>query len=125
MSSPVLPCGSCSKDAGCMCRANFQKGPSSLSQEAAKGLQERLGDQAAVVLLASPGPDEGKVAIAVALSAGAVGKGLKAGALAGTLAKLCGGGGGGRPNLATAGGKDPAGVPAALEAARAELLAGL
>ena len=95
------------------------------AQEAAKGLQEQLGDPAAVVLVASPGPDDGKVAIVVALSGGAQAKGLKAGALAGQLAKLCGGGGGGRPNLATAGGKDPSGVPAALEVARRELLAAL
>ena len=92
-------------------------------QDAAKGLQERLGDLAGVVLVASN--EGGKVAIAVALSGGAVKRGLKAGTLAGSLAKLCGGGGGGRPNLATAGGKDPAGVPAALEAARRELLEGL
>ena len=48
-------------------------------------------------------------------------QGLKAGAVAGKLAKLCGGGGGGKPNLATAGGKDPSGIPAALEAAQQEL----
>jgi alanyl-tRNA synthetase len=69
--------------------------------------------------------DGGKVAIAVALSSAVMKRGLKAGALAGSLAKLCGGGGGGRPNLATAGGKDPAGLPAALEAARRELLSGM
>ncbi len=48
-------------------------------------------------------------------------QGLKAGAIAGKLAKMCGGGGGGRPNLATAGGKDPSGIPAALDAAQQEL----
>lgn len=48
-------------------------------------------------------------------------QGLKAGTVAGKLAKICGGGGGGRPNLATAGGKDPSGIPAALEAAQHEL----
>lgn len=48
-------------------------------------------------------------------------QGLKAGTVAGKLAKLCGGGGGGKPNLATAGGKDPSGIPAAIEAARQEL----
>lgn len=48
-------------------------------------------------------------------------QGLKAGAIAGKLAKICGGGGGGRPNLATAGGKDPKGIPAAIDAAQQEL----
>ncbi len=67
----------------------------------------------------------GKVAIVVALGEAAVKKGLKAGAIAGSLAKLCGGGGGGRPNLATAGGKDPSGLPAALEAAEKQLMEGL
>jgi alanyl-tRNA synthetase len=67
-------------------------------------------------------PEDGKVAIVVAVSDAAVKKGLKAGAVAGSLAKLCGGGGGGRPNLATAGGKDPAGLPAALEAAQEQLM---
>ena len=52
-------------------------------------------------------------------------QGLKAGAIAGKLAKMCGGGGGGRPNLATAGGKDPGGIPAAIEAAQQELWSGL
>ncbi|EIE20523.1 alanyl-tRNA synthetase [Coccomyxa subellipsoidea C-169] len=89
-------------------------------QEAAKGLQERLGDDSAVALMGVS--EEGKVAIVVALGGGAVKKGLKAGAIAGNLAKLCGGGGGGRPNLATAGGKDPAGLPAALEAAETQLM---
>ncbi|CAL5229400.1 g12718 [Coccomyxa viridis] len=88
-------------------------------QEAAKGLQEQLGDPSALVLMGSP--EQGKVAIVVAVSQGAVKKGLKAGAVAGKLAKLCGGGGGGKPNLATAGGKDPSGIPAAIEAARQEL----
>lgn len=92
-------------------------------QEAAKGLQERLGDNSAVALMGAS--EEGKVAIVVALGGGAVKKGLKAGAIAGSLAKLCGGGGGGRPNLATAGGKDPAGLPAALEAAEKQLMAEL
>lgn len=40
--------------------------------------------------------------MAVAASPAAVKAGLSAGKLVGTLAKLCGGGGGGRPNLAQA-----------------------
>ena len=45
-------------------------------------------------------------------------KGVAAGAHAGNLIKgiaaLVGGGGGGRPNMAQAGGKNPAGIPAAI-----------
>jgi len=36
-----------------------------------------------------------------------VGKGIQAGKLVGEVARLVGGGGGGRPQLATAGGKQP------------------
>ena len=41
-------------------------------------------------------------------------KKLSAGKIVGELAKLVGGGGGGRPHLATAGGKDVSGIPTAL-----------
>ena len=44
-------------------------------------------------------------------------KNLSAGKIVGDLAKLVGGGGGGRPHLATAGGKDVAKIPAALSKA--------
>ena len=47
-------------------------------------------------------PAAGKVAMAVAVSPASVKGGLNAGKLVGGLAKLCGGGGGGRPNLAQA-----------------------
>jgi alanyl-tRNA synthetase len=50
--------------------------------------------------------------------------GLQAGKFVGSVAKRCGGGGG-RPHLAQAGGRDPAALEAALVAARAELLAAL
>ncbi|HBV65768.1 MAG TPA: hypothetical protein DEF45_22425, partial [Rhodopirellula sp.] len=50
---------------------------------------------------------------------------LQAGKFIGGIAKLCGGGGGGRPNLAQAGGRDGAALPGALEAAQAELAAAL
>jgi alanyl-tRNA synthetase len=41
-------------------------------------------------------------------------KNLSAGKIVGELAKLVGGGGGGRPHLATAGGKDVSKIPSAL-----------
>ncbi|KAG2428876.1 hypothetical protein HYH02_014199 [Chlamydomonas schloesseri] len=72
-------------------------------QEAAVKLQEALGDPAAVVL-ASRADD--KVNFVAAFSAGAVKAGAQAGKLVGAVAKVCGGGGGGKPALAQAGGKD-------------------
>jgi alanyl-tRNA synthetase len=54
----------------------------------------------------------------------AVAAGANAGKLAGAVAKVCGGGGGGRPEFARAGGKDPSKVDEALEQAP-ELLKGL
>jgi len=41
-------------------------------------------------------------------------KKLSAGKIVGELSKLVGGGGGGKPHLATAGGKDITGIPAAI-----------
>lgn len=61
-----------------------------------------------VIVLASRNEPEGKVFLMVAVTDDLIkGKGLKAGALVGQLGKLVGGGGGGQPNLATAGGRAP------------------
>ncbi|PZU97223.1 MAG: hypothetical protein DCF32_20745, partial [Leptolyngbya sp.] len=43
----------------------------------------------------------------------------------GGIAKITGGGGGGRPNLAQAGGRDASKLPEALESAKAQLLEAL
>jgi len=48
-----------------------------------------------------------------------VAAGLSAGAIIKQIAPLVGGGGGGKDGMARAGGKDPAGLPDALAAARA------
>ncbi len=91
-------------------------------QTAAQGLQQRLGDGAAVVLGGLPDPaDTGKVVLAAAFGPAVVAAGPKAGAFIGGIARLCGGGGGGRPQLAQAGGKDGAALDGALAQALAEL----
>mmetsp|Transcript_8006 Transcript_8006/g.23662 ORF Transcript_8006/g.23662 Transcript_8006/m.23662 type:complete len:253 (-) Transcript_8006:449-1207(-) len=92
-------------------------------QEAATSVVEQLGDPAAVFLISCAAP--GKVAMAVASSPAAVKAGVNAGKLVGQLAKHCGGGGGGRPNAAQAGGKNPDGIPAALAAAEEALRSAL
>ena len=48
----------------------------------------------------------------------AVASGLQAGKVVGAVAKVCGGGGGGKPGLAQAGGKDAAKFGEAMELAR-------
>lgn len=61
--------------------------------------------------------NEGKVNLLAAVAKEKVAEGVKAGDLIKTIAPLVGGGGGGRPDMAQAGGKDPAGIPAALKQA--------
>jgi alanyl-tRNA synthetase len=91
-------------------------------QAAAQGLVDQLGQGAAVVLGGLPDPaDAGKVVLVAAFGAAVIAAGPKAGAFIGTVAKACGGGGGGRPNLAQAGGKDGAALDGALAGARLEL----
>ena len=69
-------------------------------------LRDKLGE--GVVVLASA--DGGKVNLIVTATEGALKKGAHAGNLIRKLAPLVGGGGGGRPNMAQAGGKDPSGI---------------
>ncbi|GFZ27324.1 alanine--tRNA ligase [Lactobacillus corticis] len=59
---------------------------------------------------------DGKANMIVALGDKALAKGLKAGDLIKLAAPIFGGGGGGRPNMAQAGGKNPAGLDDAIKA---------
>ena len=68
---------------------------------------------------------DGKVNIVAKASKGAVEKGVHAGKLIKEAAKAVGGGGGGRPEMAQAGGKEPEKIPQALETAHAALKAQL
>ncbi|NEQ17942.1 MAG: alanine--tRNA ligase, partial [Moorea sp. SIO3E2] len=88
----------------------------------AQQLQQKLGESA-VVLGSVPSPD--KVSLVAAFSKGVNQKGLQAGKFIGAIAKICGGGGGGRPNLAQAGGKDGSKLGEALDRALEQLLEGL
>lgn len=80
-------------------------------------LKEKLED--GVVVLASG--NDGKVSLMVTATDAAMKQGAHAGNLIKAIAGLVGGGGGGRPNMAQAGGKNPAGIPDALKKA-AEVL---
>ncbi len=92
-------------------------------QAAAGQLADRLGDGAAVVLGGLPDPaDTGKVVLVAAFGSAVIAAGLKAGTFIGGIARLCGGGGGGRPQLAQAGGRDGTRLEEALGEARSALL---
>lgn len=74
-------------------------------------LKEKLGN--GVVVLASS--LNGKVSLLAMATDDAMKKGAHAGNLIKAIASCVGGGGGGRPNMAQAGGKNPAGIPEAIE----------
>lgn len=80
-------------------------------------LKAKLGE--GVVVLASG--NDGKVSLMATATDGAMKQGAHAGNLVKAIAGCVGGGGGGRPNMAQAGGKNPAGIPDALAKA-AEVL---
>jgi len=78
-------------------------------------LKEKLGEGVVVIL----SNQDGKVNMIAMATDGAVKAGAHAGNLIKGIAALVGGGGGGRPNMAQAGGKNPAGISAAIaEAAK-------
>lgn len=74
-------------------------------------LKAKLGE--GVVVLASDA--EGKVNLVAMATDGAMAQGAHAGNLIKGIAALVGGGGGGRPNMAQAGGKNPEGIDKAIE----------
>jgi alanyl-tRNA synthetase len=76
-------------------------------REMAQELGQRLGD-GAVAVLGAPAPGGDKVYVACHVAEDVTReRGLKAGDLVGELGQRLGGGGGGRPGLASAGGRDP------------------
>ncbi|MDT0632135.1 alanine--tRNA ligase [Rubrivirga litoralis] len=86
----------------------------------AETARERLGSGGVAVFGSAA---DGKAVLAASVTDDLVQRGVQAGKLVGALAKRVGGGGGGRPTLATAGGKNPAGLDDALGAAAEEVRA--
>ena len=86
-----------------------------------RDLTDQLADKmgGGVVVLASSG--DGKVNLVAKATDDAMAKGAHAGNLIKAIAGLVGGGGGGRPNMAQAGGKNPAGIDDAIAAVKANL----
>lgn len=93
------------------------------STDALRAMCDALRDKYAngVALLA--GVSDGKVAIAAGVGKDAVAAGVRAGDLVKVAAKICGGGGGGRPDSATAGGRDASKLGEALAAVKETLKA--
>ena len=92
-------------------------------QAAAERLQQKLGESAVVI---GSIPEEGKVSLVAAFSQKVnQDKKIQAGKFIDGIAKICGGGGGGRPNLAQAGGRDASKLGEALETAKRQLIEGL
>jgi alanyl-tRNA synthetase len=70
------------------------------------------------VMLFTANNEDGKVIIVAGVGSSLISKGLKAGDWVKEAAKACGGGGGGRPDTAQAGGKEPEKIPEAMDAAK-------
>ena len=80
-------------------------------REEADRLRNQLGSGVVVLASSTQGAK-----ILVAVTKDLAGKTVHAGNMVRSLAKHIGGGGGGRPDMAQAGGKNPAGIPVALAA---------
>jgi len=91
------------------------------AREAIDMLKKKAGS-AAIVLAYE---DDGKVMLLAGVTDDLIGKGLKAGDLVKTIAPIVDGGGGGKPQMAQAGGKNPAKIDEALAKAGELIKAGL
>lgn len=81
-------------------------------RETGDRLRSMLGDNSTVVLFSE---NEGRVGIVAMATKNAVSKGIHSGNIIREVAKMLGGGGGGRPDMAQAGGKDASKIQEAVE----------
>lgn len=89
-------------------------------RDSLKDFVDRIREKAPSCAILLAMEHEGKAAFIAAVSKDVlISKGLNASECVKTAAKICSGGGGGRPDLAEAGGKDPSKLAEALEAAAA------
>jgi alanyl-tRNA synthetase len=87
-------------------------------EEQMRNQVDRLKQKAGSAVVVVGWRDDGKVGLIAAVTDDLVQKGFHAGKLVGQVARVVGGGGGGRPNMAQAGGKEPDKLPEALQLAR-------
>jgi alanyl-tRNA synthetase len=88
-----------------------------------RAVVDAIKPQLASGIVVLGGASEGKVALICYVTADLIKQGKQAGRIVGELAKICGGGGGGKPDLAQAGGRQPENLDQALARAK-ELVAG-
>ena len=101
---------------------NFLAEQIELDTKSVKDLAFQIKSQTENLFMVLGNSDGGKVGITVVVSEELVmSKDLNAGKIVGELAKEIGGGGGGQSHFATAGGKDPSGLPNVLVKARSFL----
>jgi alanyl-tRNA synthetase len=79
---------------------------------------DRIKQKAGSAVVVVGWADDGKVGLIAAVTDDLVKKGVHGGKLIGQVAKVVGGGGGGKPSMAQAGGKEPAKLPEALDLAK-------
>jgi alanyl-tRNA synthetase len=91
---------------------------SGLEKEALRGLSDSLRDRLKRGVVVLAGENDGKVQLLVSVTKDLTDR-VKAGQLVKELAPIVGGGGGGRPDFAEAGGKDPSKIDDLLSRARA------
>ena len=85
--------------------------------EALRSLGDQMRDKVGGVVVLADVIDSGKINILAMATKDAVAKGIHAGQIVKEVAKVCGGGGGGRPDMAQAGGKDASKLDEALKTA--------
>ncbi|MCT4595042.1 MAG: alanine--tRNA ligase [Anaeromicrobium sp.] len=86
-----------------------------LDMNALRTIGDKLKDKLGSGLVVLATENEGKVSFVAMATKDAVDKGIHAGNVIKTIAKIAGGGGGGRPNMAQAGAKDPSKIREALD----------
>lgn len=87
-----------------------------LEAEGLRGLHDAIRAQRADALIVLGAASEGRAFFITSAPDALVKRGIHCGKLIGQVARLAGGGGGGQPGKAQAGGKDPSGIPAAMDA---------
>jgi alanyl-tRNA synthetase len=93
------------------------------SMEALRGIADELKAKLGSAVIVLGAASEDKVNFVVSVSPDLVQKGFHAGKLIKEVAAVCGGGGGGRPDMAQAGGKEPSKLNEALKLAEELVLA--